>query len=131
MNASQKDNTLKIVLIVVGGFLALILLGAVAIFALSFFVYQRTAGEAQTRFAEIRMQTVLQSAEVFKVQHGRYPRSTEELLKPPSGKPLLDEAPKDPWGLEMRLVVEGDRARVMSAGEDGQWGTSDDVTTSP
>ena len=130
MNAPpQKDNTLKIVLLVVGGILAVVLLAFVVIFAASFLIFQKTMGEGEVMTAEIRAQSVMQAAEIFKIQHGRYPASPSELTEPPKGKPVMSEVPLDPWARELRFVVEGSRLRVESAGPDGDWGTADDVVT--
>lgn len=63
----------------------------------------------------------------FLSQEGRLPSSLEELRQ----ARLLLGAAFDAWGREIRLETSGQTAfRLISAGPDGQFGTSDDLILS-
>jgi len=70
----------------------------------------------------------------FRLQDGRFPTAEEGLavlLAPPSGEPLVDDLPMDPWGhpYVMRIpgVVNVDSFDVVSAGPDAVFNTVDDI----
>ena len=126
----QKDNTLKIVLIVVGAVMALGLLVVLAFGLAGFFLFQRASGEATTAFTEVELHQMVQSSQVYKLQNGRWPKTLDELANPSAGSPVIEKVPHDSWGKPMRIVKDGDHIRVESAGPDGVFDTGDDLTAS-
>jgi len=61
-------------------------------------------------------QTTINAADLFKLDHGRYPDSLDELLNPPDtgkGMKYLKNAPIDPWTNEAYLYDLGDDGPEM------------------
>ena len=74
------------------------------------------------------------NVEHFRLKLGRYPTSAEGLavlVAPPSGEPLVDWLPLDPWGhpyvMRMPGIINGSKFDVVSAGPDEVFNTGDDV----
>lgn len=61
---------------------------------------------------------------------GKLPNSLQELTTTAAGKPppLEDKQLNDPWGNAYQYTKDGSGGyTIVSAGEDGQFGTADDV----
>jgi len=74
---------------------------------------------------------IAKSSDIFKLQHGRWPTSLDELVHPPDPrKPIMEQLPLDPWGTPYAFIIPGLRNPwkfdVVSAGEDGLFFTDDD-----
>ena len=80
--------------------------------------------------------------ERFKLHMHRWPRALDELVTKPAnaadgdapyweGPYIRDAQRKDPFGGEWRYRAPGEhntsRFDLSSAGQDGQWGTADDI----
>jgi hypothetical protein len=68
----------------------------------------------------------------FRAEFGRCPRSTMELVHPPStGRRFLREMPKDGWDRELHVDCPGyfdpDDVDVISAGPSGSFLTDDNI----
>jgi general secretion pathway protein G len=58
----------------------------------------------------------------YKIKFKRFPNSLDELARPPSGEPLMQSIPADPWGNPYQYSVEGNKYRIVSFGADGRPG---------
>ncbi len=66
----------------------------------------------------------------FNLERGRFPEGLAELTVARDGAgPFLENesVPDDAWGRPFRYTVSEGRARVRSAGPDGQFETDDDI----
>jgi general secretion pathway protein G len=93
---------------------------------------QLSKGQSDT--ARNQAYEVAKSLELYKLNTGRYPTTSEGLqvlVSPPKGKPLMEALPKDPWGNDYVYTIPGqknpNKFDVRSKGPDGQEGTEDDV----
>jgi general secretion pathway protein G len=90
-------------------------------------------GGAKTKTAKIQIKDLEMSLEMYKLDVGAYPSSSEglqSLVQKPSdadgwnGPYLKSEVPKDPWKNDYYYVYPGTRAEIdiYSLGEDGAQG---------
>jgi|TARA_B110000238_G_C16037306_1_gene400245 general secretion pathway protein G len=90
-------------------------------------------GGAKTKTAKIQIKDLEMSLEMYKLDVGTYPSSSEglqSLVQKPSdadgwnGPYLKSEVPKDPWKNDYYYVYPGTRAEIdiYSLGEDGAQG---------
>lgn len=92
----------------------------------SFFIIRTTErrnGERATRLAVVE---VTQAVQRFRSDHGRCPRSIDELLHPPlAGRRYLREIPRDGWGNPLLVRCPGqndpDDVDVLAAGPSGSF----------
>jgi general secretion pathway protein G len=115
-----------IVVALIGGLSAMMLGGLTA--------GARSAKESEARLAFGQLKSSLQ---MYKVQNGKFP-TTEQGLQAlvtnpgdaPSWRgPYCEEGMlNDPWGTPIGYESDGRSLRFISAGDDGQIGTDDDVT---
>lgn len=91
-------------------------------------------GEGQKKTATNQAYEIGKSLELYKLNNGRYPTTSEGLqvlVTPPKGKPLMDALPKDPWGADYIYTIPGQKNPskydIRSKGSDGQEGTEDDA----
>jgi hypothetical protein len=81
---------------------------------------------SHTKTAQKDMSTLAQVSEMYRLEHGQFPDSCEQLL----AAGLVRRCTLDPWGTEYQLFVVHDgrpSIGVRSAGRDRVHGTSDDV----
>jgi general secretion pathway protein G len=95
-------------------------------------------GEGQRKSASNQAYEIGKSLELYKLNNGRYPTTSEGLqglVAPPKGKPLMDQLPKDPWGADYIYTIPGQKNPskydIRSRGQDAQEGTEDDVGNWP
>lgn len=69
---------------------------------------------------------IAKALDLYKLQHGAYPtlsEGLEALVNPPTGKPVLDELPLDPWKKPYNYAIPGEKNPksfdVWSSGPDG------------
>lgn len=84
---------------------------------------ERRDAERQTRLV---VTEVVRAVTRFKADHGRCPRSLDELIHPPrSGARYLRETPRDGWGEPLLVRCPGlsdpDSIEVVAAGGDGSF----------
>lgn len=83
--------------------------------------------EAQAQ-AELQLQQLADATELRRKLRGKLPASLAELTaKDKRGDALLESLPKDPWGNDYTLRVDGAKWWIVSAGPDGTLGTDDDL----
>lgn len=123
-------------IMIVMGILA-ILVGAVA------FKASGILGNAKGQRAEQDFKTMQTALEGYNGMAGNYPtdaQGLEALVKEPTSEPKprrfsaqLSELPTDPWGkpyeYKRRGSVDETSPEITSAGEDGQFGTADDLSS--
>lgn len=90
-------------------------------------------GGAKTKTARVQIKDLEQALEIFKLDVGRYPDTSEglqALVENPgnvdgwNGPYLKSDVPKDPWNHEYQYASPGTRAEVdiFSLGQDGAQG---------
>jgi general secretion pathway protein G len=90
-------------------------------------------GGAKTKTARVQIKDLEQALEIFKLDVGRYPDTSEglqSLVENPgnidgwNGPYLKSDVPKDPWNHEYQYASPGTRAEVdiFSLGQDGAQG---------
>jgi general secretion pathway protein G len=87
-------------------------------------------GQAQTRDASLRIQSLAGNIELYRLEVGKYPENLQALVKQPPGLekwngPYAKEADlKDPWSNEYRYAVPGSGKPydLISLGADGREG---------
>jgi general secretion pathway protein G len=90
-------------------------------------------GGAKTKTARVQIKDLEQALEIFKLDVGRYPETSEGLIalvENPgnidgwNGPYLKSGVPKDPWNHEYQYASPGTRAEVdiFSLGQDGAQG---------
>lgn len=86
------------------------------------------ADEAKVEATRVQMRSIEQALKLYRLQHGRYPTTSEglqALVQPgPNGKRYLDRVPKDAWGRDFVYLspgVHGD-FDLVSYGADGKPG---------
>ena len=95
-------------------------------------------GQAQTRDAALRIQSLAGNIELYRLEVGKYPASLADLVRQPGGVdkwngPYAKEADlKDPWQNEYRYAVPGqgkpfDLVSLGADGKDGGEGADKDV----
>jgi general secretion pathway protein G len=97
-------------------------------------------GSSREKAAKLQIEGFGQALDLFFLDNGRYPSSSEglaALVRRPAGAdrwsgPYLqqEDVPLDPWGNAYEYKVPGGRApyTIVSLGADGQRGGSDDGT---
>lgn len=109
-----------------GGARSRVVVALVAVVAGVFFLArtaERRNAERETRLAIVE---VTQAVQRFRSEHGRCPRSIDELLHPPlSGRRYLRDLPRDGWGnpLLVRCPSQNDPddVDVLAAGPSGSF----------
>jgi general secretion pathway protein G len=93
--------------------------------------------EAMVDAARLSMQKMDQNLQMYKVHNYKYPTSDQglsALVTQPSGAtkwrgPYAEaDKLKDPWGNDYGYESDGRVFRIISAGLDGELGSSDDIT---
>ena len=87
-------------------------------------------GQAQTRDAALRIQSLAGNIELYRLEVGKYPENLQALVKQPPGLdkwngPYAKDADlKDPWSNEYRYAVPGNGKPydLISLGADGREG---------
>ena len=87
-------------------------------------------GQAQTRDAALRIQSLAGNIELYRLEVGKYPENLQALVRQPAGAdkwngPYAKEADlKDPWQNEYRYVLPGNGKPydLISLGADGKEG---------
>ncbi len=104
----------------------LVIIGVLAALIAPRFVER--ADEAKVEATKVQMKNIEQALKLYRLQHGRYPSSSEGLsvLVNPGkdGKRYLDAVPKDAWGHDFVYLspgVHGD-FDLLSYGADGKAG---------
>lgn len=102
---------------------------AVALVIITFRAQEERERVRSSRQAVEEVETALVR---FREEFGRCPRSTVELVHPPStGRRFLREMPKDGWGRELHVECPGyfdpDDVDVISAGPSGSFLTDDNI----
>ncbi len=87
-------------------------------------------GFGQEGVAQTQCKDYYDKAHYWKLRKKKFPASLEEMETPI--EPDKDDSPfiriqQDPWGNDYILEPDGKDVRVVSWGEDGQDGTSDDI----
>lgn len=96
-------------------------------------------GGAKTKTARVQIKDLEQSLEIFKLDVGRYPETSEglnALVENPgnvdgwNGPYLKSGVPKDPWNHDYQYANPGTRAEVeiFSLGQDGAQGGDGEST---
>lgn len=123
-------------MIAVLGIIALIL-GAAAV------VVGKSGEGAAISTTEAMVQGIETKLQDYRRLGGQYPSQTQgfqALITKPSTAPIprrwtkqYDSMPKDAWGLEFQYKFPGSKdartPEVISAGQDGQFGTDDDISS--
>ena len=113
-----------VVMALVGGLMAVILGGIGA-----------GNRNARIRSTELAFGQLRSSMQMYKLQNTKYP-TTEQGLKALVENPGINtwrgpycepEILKDAWGLDIQFEGDGRKMKFLSAGEDGEFGTPDDV----
>lgn len=78
------------------------------------------SNEAKVVKAKTDIGTLSMASEMFRLDHGRYPQSLDELLDPPGEHDYLERTPMDPWSKApyVMKVIDGKPA-FGSYGADG------------
>jgi hypothetical protein len=85
--------------------------------------------EAQTQ-ALLGLRQLADATLLFQKLRGELPASLAELTaKDERGNAFLASLPKDPWGNDYMLHVDGAKWWIASAGPDGAPGTADDLVS--
>lgn len=102
------------------GFLMFPLIVAILLPLLS--VTQGAANRARTY---VHINAVQEASDRYRSDHQSYPTSFDELE---NGAYITDDFTQDAWGKQMQFSGGGDtKPTIASAGEDGTFGTADDV----
>ena len=106
----------------------LVIIGVLAAIVAPRFIQR--ADEAKVTATRAQMSNIAQALKLYRLQHGRYPTTSEglqALVTPgPNGKHYLDSVPKDAWGRDFVYLspgVHGD-FDLLSYGADGRPGGS-------
>ena len=121
VNSMKRGFTLVELLVVVA---ILGILGTIAI--------QNVTGNiAKTRItaAESGVAALKEACATYYIQHKKLPSSLDQLCE--GDDPVLesDKGLYDPWDNKYEMELKGNKKLVVikSAGEDGEWGTEDDI----
>lgn len=113
-----------------GSGLRVALVGLVA-FAAAWGLFRHTAEQIRVRDTEVAISQMRAAIDRFRLDVGRCPASTSELIHPPlAQKHYLDAVPLDGWGrpLSMRCPgAFGDDPDVVSAGPSGSLLKDDNI----
>jgi len=124
-NYQNKERGFSLLEIMV----VLIIIGVMASIVAPRFIER--ADEAKVDSTKVQMKNIEQALKLYRLQHGKYPSSSEGLKVLVStdkgGKSYLDDLPKDAWGFEFVYLspgVHGD-VDILSYGADGKPGGVD------
>lgn len=80
--------------------------------------------KARVAKARADVRAIEEAAGLYKLDHGRYPTSLEQLVAPGRSQPegYLPKIPIDPWDNEYVLISDGKHIEVKSLGADGAEG---------
>ena len=87
--------------------------------------------EARVASARVQIKNVEEALVAYSMKHGgKYPDSLDVLTEETEDEDaLLQGGTEDPWGTPLQLEKRGKkRAKITSAGPDGEMGTDDDIT---
>ena len=107
----------------------LVIIGVLAAIVAPRFIER--ADEAKVEATRVQMQNIAQALKLYRLQHSRYPNSSEglnALVQPTQGgKKYLDKVPKDAWGNDIAYLAPGVHGDfdLVSYGGDGRPGGSD------
>lgn len=94
--------------------------------------------KGQLDLARGQAMEIAKALDSYKVMYGRYPSNAEGLnvlVAPPTGKPLMERLPKDPWGGDYVFMIPGQKNAskfdIRSNGPDRTEGGGDDVGNWP
>ncbi len=97
-----------------------------------------TGEDARRDIALQQAREIEKALEMYHLRYGRYPSVSEgisALVRPTSGRAMMEELPLDPWGQPFIYVLPGHRPSgrpdVGSTGPDHTRGTEDDVGDVP
>ncbi len=79
--------------------------------------------DARIARAKVDIQTISQASSFFKLDHGRWPDTLDELLNPPEDlnnnvKTYLERRPLDPWNQEYYFELTDRGVRIYTYGGD-------------
>lgn len=77
---------------------------------------------------ELQLQAFAKSLELYKMVYGDYPDNFERFIKSNFESDPGKDITIDSWGKSYRYINKGNSYEVSSAGPDGEFGTSDDIT---
>jgi len=118
----KEPRTAATVGAIIGGVGMLIFPLIVAILLPLISVTQGAANRARTY---VHINTLERGSDAYHADHQKYPSSFEDLEK---GAYITAESTQDAWGNQMQFSGGGDtKPTITSAGEDGTFGTVDDV----
>lgn len=84
--------------------------------------------KARITACETSVKTIVNAAITYNLEKGKMPKSMDDLLAENSdGVPYIEGNGLDPWNNEFKLEVKGKKCVAISAGPDGEFGTSDDI----
>jgi len=119
--------------------LVVIIIGALVAMVLPRLAGRSEQARVQAAQADIRS-NIATALKLYELDNGTFPRGSDGLnallSKPGNARnwngPYLEKKPLDPWGKEYKYESPGtNRAHdydLSSAGNDGQFGTDDDIT---
>lgn len=88
-------------------------------------------GVAQKNIAKQGIAVIEQAIDLYEIENSRLPDSLQSLLTKSSvsGTAYLKKAEglKDPWGTEYQYTRQGNDFSVVSAGQDLNFGSADDI----
>ncbi len=93
-----------------------------------------TQDTAFTQTTETQLQGLRNNIVMYRLRVNQMPDSLDALVDGPSDsdkkatwQPIITEVPKDAWGNDITLSVNGNKFELRSAGADGQMNSDDDV----
>lgn len=84
----------------------------------------RALFSGQRGTAETQIKNFHQALDQYKLEFGKFPEELEELLEPgPTGEPIMQRIPLDPWNNEYYYELTPDnKPNITCYGEDGEPG---------
>jgi hypothetical protein len=92
------------------------------------FVFGSHACPSRVRIASLRLREIDTAIAQYQVDQRRCPKTSDDLV---AGKYLTAQGLVDPWKRTIQFKCTDNDTRVVSAGPDGAFGTTDDVTNAP
>lgn len=87
--------------------------------------------KANVTAAEATVKSVSEAVTTYYIKNKKMPTSLTPLVEGTDDDPPIieggEKALYDPWDNELKFEVRGKRFAVISAGEDGEFGTEDDI----
>lgn len=135
--AKQRGFTLLEIMVVI------VILGLLASFIVPNLMGNKDKADRQKAVSDI---VALENAlDMYRLDNGRYPNNQQglaALIAKPTTPPLprnypeegyLRRLPQDPWGNDYQLRNPGKTSKIeiVSAGQDGEFDTEDDITNGP